>query len=203
MPKVSMNYRLKAVGKEQKIMNRQPNINAALEEKITALYCRLSRDDELQGDSNSIKNQKAILQKYAEDNGFKNLHFFVDDGFSGTNFDRPDFQQMIAEMDEGNVATIIVKDMSRLGRDYLKVGYYTEVTFPEADVRFIAINNGVDSANQQDNDFTPFLNIINEWYAKDTSKKIRAVFKAKGESGKPLCTNPPYGYVKDPQDKLH
>lgn len=184
-------------------MNRQPNMNAALGEKITALYCRLSRDDELQGDSNSIKNQKAILQKYAEDNGFRNLHFFVDDGFSGTNFDRPDFQRMIAEMDECNVATIIVKDMSRLGRDYLKVGYYTEVAFPEADVRFIAINNGVDSANQQDSDFTPFLNIINEWYAKDTSKKIRAVFKAKGESGKPLCTNPPYGYVKDPQDKLH
>ncbi|OCN06374.1 recombinase [Erysipelotrichaceae bacterium MTC7] len=184
-------------------MNRQPNMNAAIGEKITALYCRLSRDDELQGDSNSIKNQKAILQKYAEDNGFRNLHFFVDDGFSGTNFDRPDFQRMIAEMDEGNVTTIIVKDMSRLGRDYLKVGYYNEVAFPEADVRFIAINNGVDSANQQDSDFTPFLNIINEWYAKDTSKKIRAVFKAKGESGKPLCTNPPYGYVKDPQDKLH
>src|SRR5574344_219895 len=130
-------------------MNRQPNMNAALKEKITALYCRLSRDDELQGDSNSIKNQKAILQKYAEDNGFKNLHFFVDDGFSGTNFDRPDFQKMIAEMDEGNVATIIVKDMSRLGRDYLKVGFYTEVAFPEADVRFIAINSGVDSVNQQ------------------------------------------------------
>lgn len=184
-------------------MNRQPNINAALGEKITALYCRLSRDDELQGDSNSIKNQKAILQKYAEDNGFRNFRFFVDDGFSGTNFDRPDFQRMIAEMDEGNIATIIVKDMSRLGRDYLKVGYYTEVAFPEADVRFIAINNGVDSVNQQDSDFTPFLNIINEWYAKDTSKKIRAVFKAKGESGKPLCTNPPYGYVKDPQDRLH
>lgn len=184
-------------------MNRQPNIDAALVEKITALYCRLSRDDELQGDSNSIKNQKAILQKYAEDNGFRNLRFFVDDGYSGTNFDRPDFQRMIAEMGDGNVATIIVKDMSRLGRDYLKVGYYTEVAFPEADVRFIAINNGVDSANQQDSDFTPFLNIINVWYAKDTSKKIRAVFKAKGESGKPLCTNPPYGYVKDPQDKLH
>ena len=184
-------------------MNRQPNIDAALVEKITALNCRLSRDDELQGDSNSIKNQKAILQKYAEDNGFRNLRFFVDDGYSGTNFDRPDFQRMIAEMGDGNVATIIVKDMSRLGRDYLKVGYYTEVAFPEADVRFIAINNGVDSANQQDSDFTPFLNIINEWYAKDTSKKIRAVFKAKGESGKPLCTNPPYGYVKDPQDKLH
>ncbi|NCC45110.1 MAG: recombinase, partial [Clostridia bacterium] len=149
-------------------MNRQPNIDAALGEKITALYCRLSRDDELQGDSNSIKNQKAILQKYAEDNGFRNIHFYVDDGFSGTNFDRPDFQRMIAEMDDGNIATIIVKDMSRLGRDYLKVGYYTEVAFPEADVRFIAINNGVDSANQQDSDFTPFLNIINEWYAKDT-----------------------------------
>jgi site-specific DNA recombinase len=105
---------------------------------------------------------------------------------------------MIAEMDEGRIGTIIVKDMSRPGRDYLKVGYYTEVAFPDADVRFIAVNNGVDSANQQKSDFTPFLNIINEWYAKDTSKKIRAVFKAKGESGKPLCTNPPYGYIKDP-----
>lgn len=184
-------------------MNRQPTMIAALGEKATALYCRLSRDDELQGDSNSIKNQKSILQKYAEDNGFRNIKFFVDDGYSGTTFERPDFQRMIAEMDEGNIATIIVKDMSRLGRDYLKVGYYTEVAFPEADVRFIAINNGVDRASQQDSDFTPFLNIINEWYAKDTSKKIRAVFKAKGESGKPLCTNPPYGYVKDPQDKLH
>lgn len=194
---------LEGCRKGAKNMNRQPNMNTALGEKITALYCRLSRDDELQGDSNSIKNQKAILQKYAEDNGFRNTKFFVDDGFSGTNFDRPDFQKMIAEMDDGNVTTIIVKDMSRLGRDYLKVGYYTEVAFPEADVRFIAINNGVDSANQQDSDFTPFLNIINEWYAKDTSKKIRAVFKAKGESGKPLCTNPPYGYVKDSQDKLH
>jgi len=170
-------------------------------EKITALYCRLSRDDELQGDSNSIRNQKTILQKYADDNGFRNTQFFVDDGWSGTNFDRPDFQRMIAEMDAGRVATIIVKDMSRLGRDYLKVGYYTEIAFPDADVRFIAINNGVDSTNQQDSDFTPFLNIINEWYAKDTSKKIRAVFRAKGEAGKPLTTNPPYGYMKDPEDK--
>jgi site-specific DNA recombinase len=111
-------------------------------------------------------------------------------------------RRMIAEMDEGRIGTIIVKDMSRPGRDYLKVGYYTEVAFPDADVRFIAVNNGVDSANQQKSDFTPFLNIINEWYAKDTSKKIRAVFKAKGESGKPLCTNPPYGYIKDPEDKM-
>jgi site-specific DNA recombinase len=127
----------------------------------------------------------------------------ADDGWSGTNFGRPDFQRMIAEMDAGHIGTIVVKDMSRLGRDYLKVGYYTEIAFTDAEVRFIAINNGVDSANQQDSDFTPFLNIINEWYAKDTSKKIRAVFKAKGESGKPLCTIPPYGYKKDPQDKNH
>ncbi|MGE5493772.1 MAG: DUF4368 domain-containing protein [Burkholderiales bacterium] len=170
-------------------------------DKITALYCRLSRDDELQGDSNSIKNQKTILQKYADDNGFTNTEFFVDDGYSGTNFDRPDWQRLISLVEEGRIGTIIVKDMSRLGRDYLKVGYYTEVLFPGSDIRFIAINNNVDSANQQDSDFTPFLNIINEWYAKDTSKKIRAVFKSKGESGKPLCTNPPYGYIKDPDDK--
>jgi len=170
-------------------------------DKITALYCRLSRDDELQGDSNSIKNQKAILQKYADDNGFTNTEFFVDDGYSGTNFDRPDWQRLISLVEEGRIGTIIVKDMSRLGRDYLKVGYYTEVLFPGSDIRFIAINNNVDSANQQDSDFTPFLNIINEWYAKDTSKKIRAVFKSKGQSGKPLCTNPPYGYIKDPEDK--
>jgi len=170
-------------------------------DKITALYCRLSRDDELQGDSNSIKNQKAILQKYADDNGFTNTEFFVDDGYSGTNFDRPDWQRLISLVEEGRIGTIIVKDMSRLGRDYLKVVYYTEVLFPGSDIRFIAINNNVDSANQQDSDFTPFLNIINEWYAKDTSKKIRAVFKSKGESGKPLCTNPPYGYIKDPEDK--
>ena len=183
-------------------MNRQPNI-AALDNKITALYCRLSRDDELQGDSNSIKNQKSILQKYADDQGFRNTQFFVDDGVSGTTFEREGFQRMMAEMDAGRIGTIIVKDMSRLGRDYLKVGYYTEIAFPQADVRFIAINNGVDSINQQESDFTPFLNIINEFYAKDTSKKIRAVFKAKGQAGKPLCTNPPYGYRKDMEDKTH
>lgn len=179
--------------------NRQPTI--AKNDKITALYCRLSRDDELQGDSNSITNQKAILQKYADDNGFGNTMFFVDDGYSGTNFDRPDWERLISLAEDGKIGTVVVKDMSRLGRDYLKVGYYTEVFFPGLNIRFIAINNGVDSANQQDSDFTPFLNIINEWYAKDTSKKIRAVFKAKGQSGKPLCTNPPYGYVKDPEDK--
>ena len=183
--------------------NRQSLTSTLLSSKITALYCRLSRDDELQGDSNSIRNQKAILQKYADDNGFTNTQFFVDDGYSGTNFNRPDWTRLMALVEDGKVGTIIVKDMSRLGRDYLKVGYYTEMIFPEADVRFIAINNGVDSASQQDSDFTPFLNIINEWYAKDTSKKIRAVFKAKGQSGKSLATIPPYGYIKDPEDKNH
>lgn len=183
--------------------NRQSNTTVKNNNKITALYCRLSRDDESQGDSNSIKNQKTILQKYADDNGFINTEFFVDDGYSGTNFDRPDWQRLLSQVEEGNISTVIVKDMSRLGRDYLKVGYYTEVLFPGSDIRFIAINNNVDSANQHDSDFTPFLNIINEWYAKDTSKKIRSVFKSKGQSGKPLCTNPPYGYIKDPEDKTH
>lgn len=170
-------------------------------DKITALYCRLSRDDELTGDSNSIVNQKAILSKYAKENGFKNPLFFVDDGYSGTNFNRPSWSELLERIENGEVATLIVKDMSRLGRDYLKVGFYTEVLFVEKGVRFIAINNGIDSANQQDSDFTPFLNIINEWYAKDTSKKIRAVMKSKGEAGEHLCTNPPYGYMKDPYNK--
>jgi hypothetical protein len=115
--------------------NRQ-SYTTAKNDSVTALYCRLSRDDELQGDSNSIKNQKAILQKYADDNGFGNIQFFVDDGYSGTNFDRPDWQRLMALVEEGGVGTIIVKDMSRLGRDYLKVGYYTEVLFPGSDIRF-------------------------------------------------------------------
>lgn len=145
--------------------------------KITALYCRLSRDDELQGDSNSIIHQKEILKKYADDNGFKNAEFFVDDGYSGTNFNRPDWLRLLDRINNDEVGTIIVKDMSRLGRDYLKVGMYTEMLFPEKDIRFIAINSGVDSANQQDSDFTPFLNIINEWYAKDTSRRLEPLSK--------------------------
>ena len=172
-------------------------------DRITALYCRLSRDDELQGDSNSIVNQKAILSKYAKEYSFKNTLFFVDDGYSGTNFNRPSWCELLERIENGEVATLIVKDMSRLGRDYLKVGFYTEVLFVEKGVRFIAINNGIDSANQQDSDFTPFLNIINEWYAKDTSKKIRAVMKSKGEAGEHLCTNPPYGYMKDADNPYH
>ena len=170
-------------------------------EKITAIYCRLSRDDELAGESNSISNQKSIISKFCRDNGFKNLQYFVDDGYSGTNFNRPAWTELLDKIENGEVGTLVVKDMSRLGRDYLKVGFYTEVLFVEKGVRFIAINNGIDSANQIDSDFTPFLNIINEWYAKDTSKKIRAVMKSKGESGEYLCTNPPYGYLKDPDNK--
>lgn len=166
-------------------------------EKITALYCRLSRDDELEGDSNSIVNQKAILEKYARENNFPNLKFYVDDGYSGTTFDRPSWNELLECIESGDVGALIVKDMSRLGRDYLKVGFYTEVLFVDKGIRFIAINNGIDSTRQQDSDFTPFLNIINEWYAKDTSKKIRAVMRSKGESGEYLCTMPPYGYRKD------
>ena len=168
---------------------------------ITALYARLSRDDELEGDSNSIVHQREILSEYARKHGFENIRFYADDGYSGTNFDRPDFQRMMADAQAGLIKTIIVKDMSRFGRDYIMVGYYTEILLPQADIRFIAVNDGVDTDNQADNDFTPFRNIINEWYAKDTSKKIRSVLKAKGNSGKHLSVIPPFGYKKDPNDK--
>lgn len=171
--------------------------------KITALYERLSRDDELQGESNSITNQKHFLEDYARKNGFVNIRHFTDDGVSGTTFDREGFQSMIAEVEAGNVAVIIVKDMSRFGRDYLKVGFYTEVMFKEKGVRFIAINNGIDSSNQQDSDFTPFLNIMNEWYARDSSRKIQAIFKARMQEGKRVSPSVPYGYRRDPDDKQH
>lgn len=168
---------------------------------VTALYCRLSKDDEQIGDSNSIVHQKEILAKYAKEHGFVNCEFYVDDGYSGTNFNRPDFQRLMADAEEGKLSTVIVKDLSRFGRDYIMVGYYTEIYFSNLDIRFIAINDNVDSNIQTENDLTPFKNVFNEWYAKDTSKKIRAVFKAKGNSGKHLTTNPPFGYKKDPNDK--
>ena len=168
---------------------------------VTALYARLSKDDDLVGDSNSIVHQKEILAKYAKEHGFVNCEFYVDDGFSGTNFNRPDFQRLMADAEEGKISTVIVKDMSRFGRDYIMVGYYTEIYFSNLDIRFIAINDNVDSNIQTENDLTPFKNVFNEWYARDTSKKIRAVFKAKGNSGKYLTTNPPFGYKKDPNDK--
>ena len=168
---------------------------------VTALYARLSKDDDLVGDSNSIVHQKEILAKYAKEHGFTNIEFYVDDGFSGTNFNRPDFQRMMADAEEDKISTVIVKDMSRFGRDYIMVGYYTEIYFTNLNIRFIAINDNVDSNIQTENDLTPFKNVFNEWYARDTSKKIRAVFKAKGNSGKHLSTNPPFGYKKDPNDK--
>lgn len=168
---------------------------------VTALYARLSKDDDLVGDSNSIVHQKEILAKYAKEHGFTNIEFYIDDGFSGTNFNRPNFQRLMADAEEGKLSTVIVKDMSRFGRDYIMVGYYTEIYFSNLNIRFIAINDNVDSSIQTENDLTPFKNVFNEWYAKDTSKKIRAVFKAKGNSGKHLTNNPPFGYIKDPNDK--
>lgn len=171
--------------------------------KYTALYERLSRDDEMQGESNSIVNQKRYLEEYAQAQGFKNIRHFTDDGYSGTNFKRPGFQEMIAAIEAGEIDVVCVKDLSRFGRDYLKVGFYTEIMFPEKGVRFIAINNSVDSANPMENDFTPFLNIMNEWYAKDTSNKIRAIFRSRMQDGKRCSGAIPYGYKRDPEDKNH
>lgn len=169
-------------------------------DNITALYARLSQEDALDGESNSIANQKKILLKYATDNSFPNPTFFIDDGVSGVTFDRPGWNEMIRLSEAGKVKTVIVKDMSRMGRDYLKVGYYTESFFAERDIRYIAINDGVDS-DKGDNEFTPFRNLFNDFYARDTSKKIRAVMRAKGNAGEHLCTNPPYGYMKSPDNK--
>ena len=171
--------------------------------KYTALYERLSRDDEMQGESNSIVNQKRYLEEYAQAQGFKNIRHFTNDGYSGTNFKRPGFQEMIAAIEAGEIDVVCVKDLSRFGRDYLKVGFYTEIMFPEKGVRFIAINNSVDSANPMENDFTPFLNIMNEWYAKDTSNKIRAIFRSRMQDGKRCSGAIPYGYKRDPEDKNH
>ena len=169
-------------------------------DNITALYARLSQEDALDGESNSIANQRKILLKYATDNGFPNPTFFIDDGVSGVTFDRPGWNEMIRLAEAGKVQTVIVKDMSRMGRDYLKVGYYTESFFAERDIRYIAINDGVDS-EKGDNEFTPFRNLFNDFYARDTSKKIRTVMRSKGNAGEHLCTNPPYGYRKYPDDK--
>lgn len=168
-------------------------------DKITALYCRLSQDDMLDGESNSITNQKAILKKFAEDNGFYNTAYYVDDGVSGTTFERDGFKAMMSDIEDGKVGTVITKDLSRLGRDYLKTGELIEMIFPDYDVRYIAINDGVDTFKSE-NELMAFKNIFNDWYARDCSKKIRAVFKAKGQSGKHLCP-PVYGYKKSDTDK--
>ena len=162
---------------------------------VAALYARLSRDDELQGESNSIMNQRRILEAYCRDHNILNYRFFVDDGWSGANFDRPNFQAMLEGIDKGEIKTVITKDLSRLGRNYLQVGMYTEMLFPQKGVRYIAINDGVDSM-QGDNDLTPLKNLFNEWMVRDTSKKIKAVFRSKGMSGKPITSQPVYGYLK-------
>ena len=167
---------------------------------ITALYCRVSRDDGTEKESNSITNQKRMLSKYAKTNGFKNIKVYEDDGFTGTNFNRPDMQRLLDDVEMGYISTIIVKDMSRFGREYLQVGYYTEHYFPEKNVRFIAVNDGVDSANEEDNDFTPLRNFMNELYAKDISRKVKSAHRVKGMAGEPL-SQPPYGYMKDPENK--
>ena len=168
-------------------------------ERYPALYERLSHDDELQGESNSISNQKRILEDYAEQQGFANCVHFTDDGISGTRFDRPGFQKMIDEVKADRISVVIVKDMSRFGRDYLQVGTYMEV-LRKHDTRLIALNDSVDTL-KGDDEFTPFRNIMNEWYARDTSKKIRSAFQAKNLAGKHTSSSVPYGYLKSEQDK--
>lgn len=169
--------------------------------KRTALYCRLSQDDGPEDDSNSIQNQKNILQKFAEDHHFPNPCFYVDDGFSGENFQRPAFQQMISDMENGEIGIIVTKDLSRLGRNQLHTGLYIEERFPMFGVRYIAINDNVDTDSSESNDLMPFKNLFNEWFIRDTSRKIRAVLKAKAERGERLGTRAPYGYRKDPDTK--
>ena len=171
-------------------------------DKITALYCRLSQEDMQAGESESIQNQKLILQKYADEHHFFNTRFFVDDGFSGVSFEREGLQAMLHEVEAGNVATVITKDLSRLGRNYLKTGELIEIVFPEYEVRYIAINDGVDTA-REDNEFTPLRNWFNEFYARDTSKKIRAVKQAKAQKGERVNGEAPYGYLIDPDNRNH
>ena len=182
-------------------MNRTRQTTDKSKNRITALYERLSRDDELAGDSNSIVNQKKMLEDYAKSNGYTDLVHFTDDGYSGGNFDRPGWKEMLRQIEGGSIGAVIVKDMSRGGRDYLQVGFYTEVFFREKGVHFVAISNGVDSDINTSSEFAPFLNIMNEWYLRDCSRKIKAVLQAKGRDGKPITNNPPYGYIKDPEDK--
>lgn len=170
-------------------------------EKITALYERLSRDDEMVGDSNSIVNQKKMLEDYAKQNGYTNIEHFTDDGYSGGSFDRPDWKRMVAGIEDGSIGTVIVKDMSRIGRDYLQVGFYTEVMFKEKEVHFIAIANGVDNQKRESNEFAPFLNIMNEWYIRDSSRKVTTVLRARGMEGKHTTNNAIYGYRKSEEDK--
>ena len=176
-------------------------MNQSNQIRKTALYCRLSQDDGIEGDSNSIQNQKSILRKFAEDHHFPSPCFYVDDGFSGGTFQRPAFQQMISDMENGEIGIIVTKDLSRLGRNQLHTGLYIEERFPMFGVRYIAINDNVDTDSSESNDLMPFKNLFNEWFIRDTSRKIRAVLKAKAERGERLGTRAPYGYRKDPGTK--
>ena len=171
--------------------------------KITALYCRLSQDDGNVGDSMSIQSQKAILEKYAREMGKAAYAFYVDDGYSGTNFQRPSFQRMIADIEDGKIDTVITKDLSRLGRNYLESGAYIEVFFPQHNVRYIAVNDGVDSEQSGGLDITPFKNILNEFYSRDISKKVKSGKHIRALEGKFMGVTAPFGYRKDPQDKNH
>ena len=173
------------------------------ESKITALYERLSRDDELEGESNSIINQKSYLQSYAEEKGFTNCRHYTDDGYSGGNFERPGWKQLIADIDAWLISAVIAKDLSRVGRDYVETGFYTEVYFRRKGVRFIAIGNGVGTINPISSEFAPFMNVLNEMYLRDQSKKMRTCYRQKGSSGLPTNNLCVYGYRKDPEDKNH
>ena len=173
------------------------------EEKITALYERLSRDDDQSGDSSSIVNQKRYLEAYAAKHGYGNIRHYTDDGWSGGNFERPAWKQMTADIEAGKISTVLTKDMSRVGRNYLQTGFFTEIFFREHGVHFIAVANNVDNEDQSSSEFAPFLNIVNEWYLRDQSRKIAAAYKVKGNAGKPTTNNAIYGYKKDPEDKNH
>ena len=169
------------------------------QQKVTALYCRLSRDDEFAGDSMSIQTQKTMLAQYAKSNNIFDYEYYIDDGYSGTNYNRPDFMRMLDDIENGKIGTVIVKDLSRLGREYLQTGYYTEIYFPNKEIRFIAINDNVDSSKGE-NDFAPFKNIINEWYARDSSQKVRSALRAKAKNGEYTGSRPAFGYKKSPED---
>ena len=184
-------------------MNRSNQNNPNIDNRITALYARLSKEDENVGDSDSIVNQKAILTNYAKENGFVNAKLFIDDGYSGVGFNRPAFQEMLELMEQGKIGVLITKDLSRLGRNYIEVGNYTEILFPRWNIRYIAINDNYDSANSDGNELAPFKNLFNEWYARDTSKKIKAVLKAKSDRGERVGSTVPYGYMHDPDRKNH
>ena len=187
------------------ILSADPNVKEDVmtdQQKITILYCRLSNEDSQDGESNSIQNQRELLTKYARDHGYTNLKILVDDGYTGTNFNRPGVQEGFELVKQGLVGCWLCKDLSRFGRDYLTVGQYTDIIFPSYDVRFIAVNDGVDSQRGDGDGFAAIRNLFNEWYARDISKKRRISNKIKGNAGEPMG-QPPYGYIKDPNDPKH